>query len=450
MQVQRTQGQLNFGYNQQLNKVLISKCENAKKNKEFWNTLLKFNNITNETEMLLREAEKAKNISLVNKLSDIFLNFKYLFAGTMDEMFPKLNYSIVEAETYDAEAKARHIKNPDHWLNCMAHDLRNNDDNTPILQRVEKNINNIQEMENTEADKTEISTGKNFVIEYTPTDEAKKGFASLGGMKELKQLLSDRILTALKDPKQAKLDEIEYGKKIPKGILLYGPPGCGKTTIVKHLSTEAGVPLLMLESGKLGSKYIHETSARINAAFDYAESLAKDDKPVLVFMDDADSMLLDRSIAKSDSKTEEMASFLNRIQNAGDNNVIFVAATNQYDLLDEAIKSRFQEQIFVDLPDKEARKSIVKLFMSQRTKGKELSENDNALEHIAQKTEGFPIRAIKMISDKASLEALNDGRRNIKAEDFDKIIAQSQNMKVKAGKYKAKNDRPLIGYNNRQ
>lgn len=206
----------------------------------------------------------------------------------------------------------------------------------------------------------------------------------------------------------------------------------------------------MLESGKLGSKYIHETSARINAAFDYAESLAKDDKPVLVFMDDADSMLLDRSIAKSDSKTEEMASFLNRIQNAGDNNVIFVAATNQYDLLDEAIKSRFQEQIFVDLPDKEARKSIVKLFMSQRTKGKELSENDNALEHIAQKTEGFPIRAIKMISDKASLEALNDGRRNIKAEDFDKIIAQSQNMKVKAGKYKAKNDRPLIGYNNRQ
>ena len=55
-----------------------------------------------------------------------------------------------------------------------------------------------------------------------------------------------------------------------------------------------------------------------------------------------------------------------------------------------------------------------------------------------------------MISDKASLEALNDGRRNIKAEDFDKIIAQSQNMKVKAGKYKAKNDRPLIGYNNRQ
>ena len=55
MQVQKTQGRVNFGYNQQLNKILVSKCEKAKKNKEFWDTLLKFNNFTNETEMLLRE-----------------------------------------------------------------------------------------------------------------------------------------------------------------------------------------------------------------------------------------------------------------------------------------------------------------------------------------------------------------------------------------------------------
>ena len=111
-----------------------------------------------------------------------------------------------------------------------------------------------------------------------------------------------------------------------------GPPGCGKTTIVQHLSTEAGVPLLMLEPGKLGSKYIHETSQNIDAAFDYAESLAKENKPVLMFMDDADSMLMSRN-SQSGSHTEEMASFLNRIQRAGDKNVIFVAATNKYDLL---------------------------------------------------------------------------------------------------------------------
>ena len=86
--------------------------------------------------------------------------------------------------------------------------------------------------------------------------------------------------------------------------------------------------------------------------------------------------------------------------------------------------------------------------MEQRLKGLELAKDEKALEYIAQKTERFPIRALKMISNKASIEALNDGRRNIKAEDFDKIIAQSKNMRVKTDIYKAKNDRPMIGFNN--
>ena len=288
--------------------------------------------------------------------------------------------------------------------------------------------------------------GAKLVKEYIPTESAKLGFAALGGMKELKKTLNDRIVGMLKDPEQAKIDELEYGKKMPKGFLMYGPPGCGKTTIVEHLSTEANVPLLKLEVGKFGSPYIHETSENIDAAFDYAEAVAKNGKPVLVFVDDADALFGARAQGTDDHHLEELGSFLNRIQKAGENNVVVVAATNRYDMMDEAVRSRFEEQIYVGLPDKEARKSIVKMFMQQRTKGQELAQDEKSLDYISNALDKFPIRAIKMISDKASIEALNDGRRNINIKDFDKIIAQSQNMKVKEQNYKTNTERPLIGF----
>ncbi len=475
MQVHKTQDYISFGYNQQLNDKLVSKIQNAKKNKEYLTTLLKLNNLTNDTENLLRKAEKNKRYALVNKLADVFIEFKTFLAINIERIFPNLNYTAIESASYLQEIAKEQIENPEHWLCAVAsglttslmYDSYNEEDNahqiigilpegmsieeflaqnglTPADGSAENNKKEVDKNKDKKKEKNE-KRGKEFVKEYIPTESSKLGFASLGGMKNLKKLLNDRILTALKNPELAKLDEIEYGKKMPKGILLYGPPGCGKTTIVEHLSTEAGVPLLKLEAGTLGSKYIHETSERIDAAFDYAESRAKE-KPVLLFLDDADALLLDRGMTSSESRMEEMSSFLNRIQKAGENNVIFVAATNKYDLLDEAVKSRFQEQIFVDLPDKDARKAIIKLFMEQRSKGRELANDNTALEYLALKTDGFPIRALKMISDKASLEALNDGRRNIKTKDFDKIIAKSQNMKVKSNEYKTKNDRTPIGF----
>jgi SpoVK/Ycf46/Vps4 family AAA+-type ATPase len=228
---------------------------------------------------------------------------------------------------------------------------------------------------------------------------------------------------------------------------MYGPQGCGKTTIAEHLSVEAGVPLLKINSEKTGSKYIHETSENIANAFDYAEAYAKAiEKPVIVMIDDADGLLASRNDDAARHHTEEMATFLNRIQKAGENNVVVMAATNKYDLMDDAVKSRFEEQVYVGLPDLEARKSIVKMFMNQRTKGQALANDEDAVNYIAKKLDSFSIRDIKMMSEKASMEAMHDGRRNIEIRDYEKVIEQNQKRKVKEDQFKPNSERKMIGF----
>lgn len=473
MRIEKNQSNTNFGYNKLLNKMVIGALKNSTHDKAYCDAMLKMNTLANSTENMIRKADKLNDQSLVDKLVDIFLHTKVFFANVVNETFPTLNYLDNEIASYKKEAEDAGIQSPEHWLNTTVTELSTPlEDSVPqVLQymilpasylpnteyETEEEydeaalggINNAQAPKITQKDSDmakSVAKGKDLVKEYVPTEISKKGFEALGGMKELKELLNERIVNILKDPQQAKLDEIEYGKKIPKGILLYGPPGCGKTTITEHLSTEADVPLLKLEVGSLGSKYIHETSENIDAAFDYAEYKAKiENKPVLLFIDDADAMFSERQ-SGDDTHTEELSTFLNRIQKSSDNNIMVIAATNKYDLLDEAIRSRFEEQILVNLPDKDARKSIIKKFMESRAKGIALSQDEKSLEELAEKTSNFSIRTMKMMADKASLTALKDGRRDINASDWEKIIKDSEKMKVKSNKYETKADRGSIGF----
>lgn len=462
-----------FGYNKQLNKEFIGCIKKTKDDQEFMNVILKMNALANLSEDRIRFAEKVNDNNTVTQMTDALLYLKSYVASIANDLFPKLKYIDKEIKSYQKDLANKGVFTRDHWIKlvidelkdilvvdkcCKTGEIKNIEDYMAarfgsksskvdgIINAV-KNSEVAQKPQMTPKEKSELAKkAEKLVKEYVPTDDAKKGFAGLGGMKDLKELLEDRIVTALKDPQQAKLDEIEYGKKVPKGILLYGPPGCGKTTIIEHLSTEAGVPLLKVESGSIGSEYIHKTSRNIDTVFDYAEERAKD-KPVLVFIDDGESLLGARHGGENGgSHTEEVGSFLNRIQKAGENNVMVVVATNKYDLLDEAIRSRFEEQILVNLPDKEARKSVVKMFMDSRSKGKNLASDEKSLDKIADLTDKFSIRTIKMMADKASLLALKDNRRDISAGDWEKVIKESEKMKVKSDKYVSDSERKRVGF----
>ena len=501
-----------FGYNQTLNQKVVKSLAGKRKQVPFFKDLIELNSFTNKVENQLRVAEDAGQETLANNLMGLFIDLKTSLATAIEWNLPNLKYSDIESRTYEEEAKGLGVKDPSHWLWSVSDELKDvisdvneqkeeiskeadaivenipkDDENVlsgfitfselpdgmgerlqKFIQESDENvtfddfpkdiqqaiISKIAEMHgielNEEAPKLEITDPKvkQLVSVYEPTETAKAGFAALGGMTELKKTLNDRVVNMLKNPEQARIDAEEYGKKMPNGLLLYGPPGCGKTTVVEHLSTEAGVPLLKLETGKLKTAYYHETSRNIDTVFDFAESVATPERPIIIMVDDADSFFMARNDRTTQFEGEEMTTFLNRIQRAGDHNIVVAATTNRYDMMDEAIRSRFEEQIYVGLPDKDARKSVIKLFMDKRTKGQKLASDDKALELIASKTEGFPIRAIKMMSDKASLEALNDGRRDITADDFEKIISQNLDMKVKENNYKTNNTRVPIGFNN--
>ena len=348
MKILKIENNTAFGNNKQLNRELIAKLKASKENQGYMSELQRLNNYINKFEKWLRKIEDEGNMPVtVSDMGDVFVTLKSSFCDWISDIFPELKYASREYKSYKTEMDKRGIGSTRHWLRGITTDIEmthNIEDIDNEMSKTERN----KDCDNALLDDLKKMPGAEFVTEYVPTSFVKRGFAGLGGMNELKELLNERIIGFLKNPEQAKLDEIEYGIEIPKGILMYGPQGCGKTTIVEVLSVEAGVPLLKVSSAKTGSKYIHETSERTGQAFEYAQEYAKKiKKPVILMIDDADGLLATRGENAQRHHAEEMSTFLDCIQNAGENNVVVIAATNKYDLIDDAAKSRFEEQILI-------------------------------------------------------------------------------------------------------
>ena len=508
MQVQRIQSNnTTFRYNPLVNAKLMNDLANAKKNKAYCEYIRNLCRVLNDSEQKLREAEKKRMPQLVNCLAATFIPMKAVFCDMIDEHFPNYNYKQKELESYSEEVAARNIdENPRHWLNALVKFLNEHiEDDAELLEDGEqmtaeeqednslagimrkmfpgativsasmmRAVDNDEDEIDPETDETGeaqtqqtndaeakaemIKLGKDKVVEFTPEGNAAKGFDGLGGMKELKSELQDKVIDFLKDPEQAKLDNIEYGTKLPKGLLLYGPPGCGKTTVVKHLAVEAGVPLFKLETGSLKTSYYHETSKNIDAAFEYAASRASKDKPAIMLIDDGDSFFVARNERTTQFEGEEMTTFLNKIQEAPDKNVMVALTTNKYDIMDKAVTRRFDTQVYVGLPDEEARTSLLKFFFNQNVKSNALAQDEEAIKRLAKKLENFPISAIEDMAREAcdiprreakAARAIGKTiRREVTEADFEKVLEkpENQNKKIKEQNYKTNATRQPIGF----
>ena len=487
-----------FGCDPIVNAKLIKTLEGAKKNKDFVNYIKEMVYATNQAENDLREAESKNKKVLFGLLASAFVPMKVLLTNLIDTLYPELNYRRAEMEAYTEEVIDNNLEEtqPDHWLNEITNifqeqeaqeqaevaaqlitsifsqrfpyvklDMNNLTDELKkkyIEDCIEDNdiINEVQEetpnqenddIQHTQNLKDSIALGKNSVFLYEPkTVNEKMGFASLGGMEELKATLMKKIVIPLRDIKQARYNEQHYGIKMPNGILFYGPPGTGKTTIIQRLSVEAGLPLLRLTADSFSSEWVGQTEKNLGGVFDYAASIATEEKPVILLIDDVDGIISKRNGNMSDRDKKLMNIFLDRLQDALKNNIIVMAATNCYDNVDKAVLSRLRTQIYLGLQDFEGRKSIIKLLLNQTDNGQKLASDEKALDKIAKLTESFPTRAIEDFINDAREAAQIDfyHTRDIELEDLEKIIAkpESQNKKVKEDQYQTKATRKPIGF----
>lgn len=456
MYINRINNQTTFGYNKEVNTELRNKLKNDNQHQsEKIQDLMILQGYSMNIEDQLRSAEKEDEEAKKNNLFVLFSTIKKTLAEQVEKFYPELHFAQREAAEYIKEDmslmdKPNYNFDKSSWQFTIADELVGIANNKNNQNGAVKKTEQAEDTEETEEPETKAKALQmpSVIEKFVPTYSSPKGFVSIGGMSELKEELYDKIIFPVQNPEEAERDLVEYGKRAPRGILFYGPPGCGKTMTAEAVSAESKMPLFKLKISKAGSEYINQTSKNYQKAFDYVEYYSKMlAMPCIMLIDEVDGITKGRDGKSSGEDLKQMSTLLNLIEGARDKNIIVIGTTNKYDIVDEAIRRRFDEQVYIGMPDKTTRKEILKNTLSQWQKGIALAQNDEELEIIADKTKSFPSSALVILSDKASNSARKDGRREIRIEDFVEEIAKNQNLKIKEEQYKNNAERATIGFN---
>jgi cell division protease FtsH len=252
------------------------------------------------------------------------------------------------------------------------------------------------------------------------TDNVPKvTFDDVAGVEEAKAELQE-VVEFLRNPKKFQ----SLGAKIPKGVLLLGPPGCGKTLLARAIAGEAGVPFFHISGSDFVEMFVGVGASRVRDLFD----TAKANKPSLIFIDEIDAVGRQRGAGLGGGH-DEREQTLNQLlvemdgfdPNAG---VILIAATNRPDVLDPALlrPGRFDRRVVVDNPDVNGRRKILEVH----TKGKPMSD-DVELDRLARRTPGFTGADLANLVNEAALKAARENKTQIFGVDFeasiDRVIA---------------------------
>ena len=277
-----------------------------------------------------------------------------------------------------------------------------------------------------------------------------EGFSAVAGMEELKQQMREEVIEPLHNPEEYH----RYGVTIPNGMLLYGPPGCGKTFFAKHFAEEVGFNFMCITPATLKSRYVNATQENIAKMFKEAEENA----PTVIFIDEMNELVPNRD----DGNVHEMSrsavnEMLAQMDRTGEKGIFIIGATNYPNMIDPAIlrAGRLDKKYYIGVPDIEARMALFRLYLNKRP-------YDFGLDYhqLADMTQGYVSADIQLIVNDASRNALRQHSKitmellkvaitntapslsNNELRKYERIRAMMNGEEMKKS-----DDRPRIGFN---
>jgi len=228
----------------------------------------------------------------------------------------------------------------------------------------------------------------------------ERGFGDVGGMGDLKETLRHKVVRPLEDPETF----AEYGVGVVNGVLLHGPPGCGKTYIAEALAGEVGHDFVEVSPADLTSKYMGEPAQKVQELFE----IARANQPCLLFLDEIDAVAgaRDGESNMNSSEQQMVNQLLTELEESTDDDVVVMGATNLVADVDPAIRrsGRFDERVEVPPPDADARREIVDIHLAGRPVA-----DDIDLEPVVEETVGYAASDLELIAENAARKALREG-----------------------------------------
>ena len=238
-------------------------------------------------------------------------------------------------------------------------------------------------------------------------ERSKIFWENVGGLDEAKKILEENLIAAINEPEKF----LKMGIKPPKGALLYGPPGCGKTMLARAVSTESGGNMILVRGPEILSKWVGESEKALREIF----RKAKTSSPCVIIFDELDSLARLKSGEEGGVGETILSQLLTEMEEGSSSRVVVIGITNRPDMIDNAMlrSGRLDLRIFVPPPDEKGRLSIIEVL----TENMPLSSDVN-LKEIAVATQNYSGADLTALCREAAIEAMQSSSNKITSKNF--------------------------------